>query len=68
MGRFAHVERKHQYIAACTRTTSTLYWYYKHFVLALQSACSVCTNNFSLHCKCCCVDTLMAKWGMQTAF
>jgi len=74
---------KHQYIAACTRPTSTLYWYYKqlvlalqvpctdatkYLVLALQSACSVCTNNFSLHCKCCCVDTLMAKWGMQTAF
>ena len=62
---------------------SSLYSHYKHLVLALQvpcigttrylvlalqSVCSVCTNNFSLHCKCCCVDTLMAKWGMQTAF
>jgi len=83
MVQFAHIGRKHQYTAPCIRPTSTLYWHYKrlvlalqvpcigttrYLVLALQSVCSVCTNNFSLHCKCCCVGTLMVKWGMRTTF
>ena len=83
MGQFAHIGRKHQYTAPCTRTTSILYRHYKHLVLALQapctratkylvlllqSPCSVCTNNFSRHCQCCCVDAWMAKWGMRTHF
>ena len=53
--------------APCTNTTSTLYRHYKHLVQALQasctdttkylvlallSACSDCTEDFSQHCKC----------------
>ena len=37
MGLFAHIGRKHQYTAPCTRTTSILYRHYKHLVLTLQS-------------------------------
>ena len=83
MDEFAYIGRKHQYIAPCTDTTSILYWHYKHLVLALQAPCtgttkylvlalqaycSVCAKRFSLHCKRCCADTLMAKWGVRTTF
>ena len=39
---------KHQYIAACTRTTSTLYSPYKHLVLALQVPCTGTTRYLVL--------------------
>ena len=37
MDDLAYIGRKHQYMAPCTDATSTLYWHYKHLVLALQS-------------------------------
>ena len=67
MSELAHVRRNHQYKATCTGTTSGLYWYYKVLVVALQGACSPTTNGIVLS-KCCCADTLKAKWGMRTSF
>lgn len=54
--------------ASCTGATSILYWHYKHLVQTLQASCSVCAKRFSLHCKRCCADTLLAKWGVRTMF
>jgi len=45
MDEFAYIGRKHQYIAPCTGATSTLYWRYKHLVLALQAPCTDTTST-----------------------
>gem|GEM_PF-1474587 len=44
MDEFAYIGRKHQYIAPCTDTTSTLYRHYKHLVQALQASCTGTTS------------------------
>ena len=73
----------YQYKAPCTATTSALYRHYKrlvrtlqasctdatkHLVLALLSACSICTKDYSQHCKCCCVGTFDGKAGHANNF
>ena len=51
MGLFAHIGRKHQYTAPCTRTTSILYRHYKHLVQTLQAPCTGTTSTLYWHYK-----------------